>query len=634
MTTVLLYADAATDLDRQFAWALRIAAQRGDELRILVRSGESDQGDVQAIELGAEGIGAELSAQLDRWVGAWRTQEERDAEDRAREEAEEEAPEETEDPPTPSVRAWLLPPAGVVDRLIERVREEKPDLVVAMQVRLENEDADSSERRRRIVREVPYELVLLRAGAEVPDSDSVLVGVSHGPHCAAALRLARDLTPEGERFTALFVQQRIGADAASVGRRILDRTLRRTLGDDAERAEPLVNLNDRPHVGVREACEEREPGLLVLGASKLGALGQRLRGSLGQRVINSDESRHVAVVRAAVSLEGRALRRFVKWLEDRVPQLEREARIDLVERVQSNSAWDFDILALMSLATLIASAGLILDSAAVIIGAMLVAPLMTPLIGMGLSLVQGNRRLLALSARTVSLGFLSSVVIGFLVALVVPRFAVPTPEMVARDWPQLLDLWIAFFAGIAGAYTSSRPGLLAALPGVAIAAALLPPLATAGLALGIADFDLAGGALLLFLVNAVAIVLATTFALWGVGLRPQSEGGNLTRKIGAAFVAALSALALYLAFERPVYRSPDSLTPELRRALAECLDPDLRLVHGAFAREEDGRVLVVELGGPRRPDAESLDAIRAAVADELGREPRLRLVHRFELEAR
>ena len=91
--------------------------------------------------------------------------------------------------------------------------------------------------------------------------------------------------------------------------------------------------------------------------------------------------------------------------------------------------------------------------------------------------------------------------------------------MLARGGPGLLDLLVAFAAGIAAAYASSRPSLIATLPGVAIAAALVPPIATSGLALSIGDFNLAIGALLLFAINMVTIILASMLSLSAVGFR-------------------------------------------------------------------------------------------------------------------
>lgn len=635
MSSVILYTDSGSRLDLQLPWALKCAAARGEELEILVRSDGKLDGATKAIELGAEGLGAEIAAQLDVWVGEWRpkpkpkSKEELEAEGEAQPEAES-----AEAAPLPlQVTASLLSAAGGVDGLVQHVRDAKPDLLITALQSLEEEDAASSTRRRQVLRRVSCEILLIRAGREVPQSNAIMVPCARGPHCAAALRLARDVTPAGENFAALVVEPEIGSESRLVGRRILDRILKHALDADASRADRVVRIHNSLHVGIREEAEARRPGLILMGTSKLGAIGRRLRGTVGQRVLKASDANHVAFVRAAIPIRGRVQRSVEAALQSTVPQLEREARIDLFERVQSNSAWDFDFLALMALATLIAAAGLIENSAAVIIGAMLVAPLMTPLLGLGLSMVQGNPRLMRLAGRTVSLGFLTSLGIGFLSGLLVPRFEIATPEMVARDWPMMLDLVIAFAAGLAGAYTSSRPSLIAALPGVAIAAALVPPIATAGLALSISDFDLAGGAILLFLINAVAIVLASSFALWAVGIRDVTEGSRTTRRVTAAFIGATGLLGLYLIIFRPTYISPDDVTNEVRESFASQLDQDLRLIHVAFDRGSGERVLVIQVGGPERPNAVVVEALRKTARERFGPDLPVRVISRFEWTA-
>jgi uncharacterized hydrophobic protein (TIGR00271 family) len=230
-----------------------------------------------------------------------------------------------------------------------------------------------------------------------------------------------------------------------------------------------------------------------------------------------------------------------------VPQIDRENRIVLVERLQSNSNWDFDFIALMVLATTIAAIGLVQNSTAVVIGAMLVAPLMTPLLGLGLAIVQGNIMLARISSHSVLFGACVALLVSFLVGMAVPGFE-STAEMQARGGPSLLDLFVAFASGLAAAYASSRPGLLAALPGVAIAAALVPPIATSGLALSQGDFSLFGNALLLFLINMFTIVLASMLSLWMVGFRSFNKTSRWVIFTGIAVTVAVMVIGVLLSF--------------------------------------------------------------------------------------
>lgn len=177
---------------------------------------------------------------------------------------------------------------------------------------------------------------------------------------------------------------------------------------------------------------------------------------------------------------------------------------------------------------------------------MLVAPLMTPLLGLGLALVQGNVMLAKISARSVSFGICVALLVGYLVGVVIPGFDQPTEEMLARGGPGLLDLFVAFASGLAAAYASSRPGLLAALPGVAIAAALVPPIATSGLALAQGDYVLFGNALLLFTINMFTIILASILSLWMVGFRSFKKTSPWVIYMGIAVTVIVFLIGVLL----------------------------------------------------------------------------------------
>lgn len=309
---------------------------------------------------------------------------------------------------------------------------------------------------------------------------------------------------------------------------------------------------------------------MLLGGSATRAFRDRLSGATSQSLANIDPDCCVAVVRAAMPRSGRLRRAVEELLQETVPQMEREVRLDLVQRVQSNSLWDFDFRALTWLATVIASVGLLQDSAAVIIGAMLVAPLMTPMLGMGLAMVQGNPRLVRAATSSVVAGMATAFLLALVLGLIVPGFYVPTPEMLKRNWPGMLDLFVAFVSGLAAAYSSSRPNLLAALPGVAIAASLVPPIATSGLALALSDYDLVGGAMLLFLTNRVAIVLAAAVVIWCVGVRGAAGGTRATRVAGWSTSPASIAIAVFLGLARPRYRAPDAVPQPLCPRTSGC----------------------------------------------------------------
>ncbi|MEO7802087.1 MAG: TIGR00341 family protein [Ginsengibacter sp.] len=158
--------------------------------------------------------------------------------------------------------------------------------------------------------------------------------------------------------------------------------------------------------------------------------------------------------------------------------------------------------------TILASIGLDTNSAAVIIGAMLISPLMSPILGVGLSVAIHEKQLLTRSlanlgvAVVISLG--ASIIYFFLSPL-----GEPTTELQARTFPTLLDVLVALFGGLAGIVSISRHEQTNAIPGVAIATALMPPLCTAGFGIATANWNYFFGAFYLFFINAIFISFAT-----------------------------------------------------------------------------------------------------------------------------
>lgn len=365
----------------------------------------------------------------------------------------------------------------------------------------------------------PCDLMLLRAvGDPADDQGRVLVPAAGGPHAAVALRLGAALVASHEAAcTALYVSLDVGPEAEAVGHHHLAKAIARA-GVDAGAVETKVALGSDVRRAIAAECE-RGYDLVIVGASGHLAASRMLFGTVGEHLVASDEPLSVAVLRRADPLHERLAGIAARWARARVPQLTREERVDLTDRLLTSSVANFDFLLMMILATAIAGLGLIQDSTAVVVGAMLVAPLMTPIVGAGLALVQGNALLVKQCARSITLGFCTALGVGLVLGLLTPISQL-TSELAARGGPNILDLGVAFVSGIAAAYAMARPNLSAALPGVAIAAALVPPIATVGIAVAIGEVVVARGATLLFGTNVVAIILGAALALYAVGLRP------------------------------------------------------------------------------------------------------------------
>lgn len=189
---------------------------------------------------------------------------------------------------------------------------------------------------------------------------------------------------------------------------------------------------------------------------------------------------------------------------------------DLFVILRQNAQTTNSYLIMMTLATLLATFGLYANSTPVVIGAMILAPLIAPIVSISMALVRQDTQLLLKSSKTLLFGTLLSLLATALFSLLIP-IKIPTPEIEARTAPTLLDLGVAFISGIAAAYTHAREELARSLAGIAIAVALVPPLAVAGVGIGWGDFNIFFGGFILYLTNLTGIFISAglTFILLG-----------------------------------------------------------------------------------------------------------------------
>ena len=201
----------------------------------------------------------------------------------------------------------------------------------------------------------------------------------------------------------------------------------------------------------------------------------------------------------------------------------REIHDDLSESRQFDPLY----LLMLVLSCLIALLGLLLNSPAVIIGAMLISPLMGPILACGLALTLADWVLGKKALRNVALSVAEAVGIAALATLLSP-LRDPTAEVLARTHPNLMDLLIAFFSGVAGTLAlASRKGGMTILPGVAIATAVMPPLAVTGYGIATGQWGIAGGGFMLFFTNLTAILISAAAVFLLVGFRPHEEADHL-----------------------------------------------------------------------------------------------------------
>lgn len=234
-------------------------------------------------------------------------------------------------------------------------------------------------------------------------------------------------------------------------------------------------------------------------------------------------------------------RQLFRWFDlrqDQAPAADIDAALRANARAGGTNLW------VLFFAMLIASVGLNVNSTAVIIGAMLISPLMGPIVGMGYGAAVADLRLI----RTAALSLLTFTGLSLLTSTVyftLSPLNEPGSELLARTSPSLWDVLIAAFGGAAGMVAATRRSFSNIVPGVAIATALMPPLCTVGFGIAHQRWDMAGGAFFLFLINGVFIAAATLAVARVLRLPAVTELEPRTRAlhrgvIGVGLVAVLA----------------------------------------------------------------------------------------------
>lgn len=215
------------------------------------------------------------------------------------------------------------------------------------------------------------------------------------------------------------------------------------------------------------------------------------------------------------SLREELTRKDLPWFRHATTEEFKELFVVLKQNAQPSGTF----LVLMALSTVIATFGLFGNSSPVVIGAMILAPLMGPIISLAMGVLRQDGLLIKNSLVTIFWGVGLGVFFAVLITWVTP-LTMLNSEILARIRPNLLDLGIAVASGIAGAYAHSREEIAKTLAGVAISVALVPPLAVAGIGLGWGKWNVFFGASLLFGTNLAGIVVAAAFTFLVLGFSP------------------------------------------------------------------------------------------------------------------
>ncbi len=273
--------------------------------------------------------------------------------------------------------------------------------------------------------------------------------------------------------------------------------------------------------------------------------------------------------------------------------------------------WAYRFTIMLTLSVIVAVMGLSLNSAAVVIGAMLLAPLMQPVLATGAALAMGLPGKTFMAATRVVVATAWCIAIAFVIYKFIPDTEF-TPEIMARTQPDVRDLIVALAAGAAGAYATVRADASSSLPGVAVAVALVPPVATVGITLEAGDFDRAYGAMLLYTTNLVAITFSSILVFIITGFVPARR---ITTQVPRMIFTAVLTTAVVVVVAFPLLEaSQTSIRSTEDLADAEAI-VDVWLADANLQRTvaiSNGSVDVVLRGFDSPPDAGPLEESFAA----------------------
>ncbi len=532
-------------------------------------------------------------------------------------------------------KGWLVCQAGDVGRAIREVaaRAHANTIVLGWHGLLRTADGTVANATLKHVLQNPLADVVVVGGATPRRFDRILAPYAGGPHSEMALQLGLALaknaparTPPVAPLTALNV---VSPQAAGPTKGTIRARQQALNGIDPELVRTLEVRDDDPVAGILAELAQGYD-LVIMGTSREEVIDQVLFGVAPQQVAEESDA-PVIVVRRHTPLAPRMLRRAWHLAYDTLPTLTTKEQAEVSASIRKGAAAQVDFYVMIALSTIIAALGLLLNSPAVIIGAMLVAPLMAAIIGMALGIVHGDRALLLRSARTSAAGIATAVAISAAIGWLVPN-ATTTTEIMARTQPNLLDLFVALAAGAAGAYALCRKEVAASLAGVAIAVALVPPLAAVGITLSLLRFDLAAGAGLLFATNLVAIAASGAVVFLLLGFAPpetQKMRRLMFRRSLWGVTSLLLAIALILGVLTVQSLRAVRIDAALRSAIENQLDARLGadLLETSYSSDASGALRIEATVRSARLIPESdIAALQQDLADQLDRPVALALV--------
>ena len=274
-----------------------------------------------------------------------------------------------------------------------------------------------------------------------------------------------------------------------------------------------------------------------------------------------------------------------------------------------------------ALAAIIAGYGLLSNSAAVVIGAMLVAMMLGPISGMALAFIDNRWLFFKTAFKTLVLGVSMIVSIGIILGLININLPI-THEILSRTQPTIMDLMIALAGGAAGAFAAVSPRVSVAVVGVAVATALVPPLVASGILIAHLEWKHAANALLLALTNIVAIQISSSLVLWAAGFRRGSdEEVNSTViefiKRNIVSLLVLFALGIYLSFNFMMMLNKQMYEHQVESLIESQFNQHNNLIDTVqFDRRKEMTLIRVVLRGDIAPKPQQISALNQKLAQD------------------
>ncbi len=303
-----------------------------------------------------------------------------------------------------------------------------------------------------------------------------------------------------------------------------------------------------------------------------------------------------------------------------LPRATTEEFQELLKVLKENAKLSSSFIVMMILATLIATFGLFGDSSPVIIGAMILAPIIAPIVSFSMGMVRYDTNMLKTGIVTILIGTIVALIFAAGVSIIIP-LKVLTGEINARLTPNLLDMGIAVASGIAAAYAHAKEGIAKSLAGVAIAVALVPPLAVAGIGIGWWDWEVFSGAFLLYLTNLAGIIMfaGITFLLLGFAPFRRARMGLVYTLI----IISIVMIPLSLSFSR--IKQEASITSKLEGI-------NFERIYLRDVKVRTGKPLMVSLKlvSPEAIDSEEMSRIKIQIEEKIGQPIILEVISAIE----